>query len=180
MFGKSPKSISTYSVKDDYKQYIPTIKDERIKIYINNRVLDQIDWYDKKSAKNQADYKKCMVLSIVLSASIPVFTLLADKYGITIKLIITAISSTITAISAITALYNYRELWVQYRSNCEILKSVLHRFFTKCGEFSNIDDSKAYEILVMTSEEYLTKEFQTWVASNTPKSNTDQVSSTNS
>jgi hypothetical protein len=122
-----------------------------------------------------------MVTSIILSAFIPIFTLLSDaSYGIIIKILITTLSSAITAISAIIALYNYRELWIQYRSNCEILKSVLHRFFTKCGEFNNVDESKSYEMLVMSCEEYLTKEFQTWVASNTPQSNSNHDSSTSS
>lgn len=178
---KKINTLSTYSIKNDFTQYLPSIEDERIKIYINNRVLDQIDWYDKKSADNQTNYKRYMILSIILSSIIPIFTLLADApYGIIIKLIITTVSSAITAISAIIALYNYRDLWVQYRSNCEILKSVLHRFFTKCGEFSNVEDSKAYETLVMTCEEYFIKEFQTWAASNTPGTNPNQDSSTNS
>lgn len=181
IFSKKKKSKEPkYSPKDDFIQYIPGIQDERIRIYINNRVLEQIDWYDKKSSKNQFYYKVYMIVSIILSAFIPIFTLLADaSFGIIIKIIITTISSAITAISAIMALYNFRELWIQYRSNCEILKSVLHRFFTKCGEFSNVEGSKSYETLVMSCEEYLTKEFQTWVASNTPKSSSDQ-SSTNS
>lgn len=180
MFRKKSNS-EPYSVKKEFDPYLGQIKDNDLKNYIIERVIGQIDWYDRKSSINQNNYKKFMVTSIILSAFIPIFTLLSDaSYGIIIKILITTLSSAITAISAIIALYNYRELWIQYRSNCEILKSVLHRFFTKCGEFNNVDESKSYEMLVMSCEEYLTKEFQTWVASNTPQSNSNHDSSTSS
>ena len=111
-----------------------------------------------------------MIASIILSALIPVITLFSDSAcPLIAKVLITAISSTITAISAIISLCHFQELWIQYRSNCEILQSVLHRFFTKSGEFHNCSDEKALDLLVMTCEEYLTQEFQTWVASNTPR-----------
>lgn len=181
MLFRNKKAKEPYSAKKEFLPYLEQITDSNLKNYIIERVMGQIEWYDRESSKDQACYKGFMIASIILSALIPIFTLLSDvPYRIYIKIIITSISSAVTVISAIIALYNFRELWIQYRSNCEILKSVLHRFFTKSGEFNNIDESKSYEMLVMSCEEYLTKEFQTWVASNTPKSNSNHDSSTSS
>jgi len=177
LFHKTEKIL--YSPKNDFAQYIPNIKNQNIKLYITNRVLRQIDWYDQKSNHNQKFYKIFMITSIILSAIIPILTLLLDNsHNTFIKIIIITISSTITSISAISTLYNYKDFWIQYRTNCELLKSILFRYFTQSGEYKNIDEQTSYEMLVMSCEEYMTKEFQTWLYSNIDKKNNQ--SSTNS
>ena len=179
------KKNADYSLRENFSPYLELIPNGPTKDYIEHRVIDQIDWYNKKSTKNQTNFKRGMISSIILSALIPVITLFSDSaYPLVVKVFITAISSGITAISAIISLCHVQELWVQYRSNCEILQSVLHRFFTKSGEFYDCaSDERALDLLVMTCEEYLTQEFQTWVASNTPRPDnpsTNQDSSTSS
>lgn len=178
------QNVSTYSPKQNFQQYLEYLPDGSKKLYIQNRVLDQIDWYSHKASKNQTLFKRWMVLSIILSGLIPVLTLLSDtSYPLLIKLLITLISSSVTAISAFLSLYHFQDLWVQYRANCEILQSLLHRYLTHTGEFNVTSEDKAFDILVMSCEEYMTKEFQTWVISNTPHSDNQLVfsdSSTNS
>lgn len=63
---------------------------------------------------------------------------------------------------SILYLCEYRNLWIEYRSSCEILKSILHRYFTQTNEFKTTDNNKRFKLLVSTCEEYMTKEFQTW------------------
>lgn len=177
---------NVYHPSQRFKTYIEnnTQLSCQAKLYIENRVLDQVDWYNKKSARNQVLFKRWMITSIVLSAFIPILTLLSDiPCSILIKISITAISSAVTAISAIISLYHFQDLWVQYRANCEILQSILHRYLTKTGEFRNATEDDALNLLVMSCEEYMTKEFQTWVASNTPRpdnQSSSPESSTNS
>lgn len=150
-----------YYDENEFKYYLDNMEDIDTKTYIQERVIRQLKWYEKKSNKNQLWYRILMVISIIMSSSIPVLTLMLDLSYI-IKIIISVLSSSITGISAIIALYNYRELWVQYRTNCEILKSVLYRFFTRRGEFKDLEDSKIYEMLIISCENYITKEFETW------------------
>lgn len=166
---KSPTNPS-YSPSSNFKSYLSATSDGFAKRYIENRVLDQIDWYNAKAGKNQTFFKRWMVASIILSALIPVLTLLSDiPCSFLIKILITAASSSVTAISAILSLYHFQELWVQYRANCEILQSTLHRYLTHTGEFKDRSEEDALNLLVMSCEEYMTKEFQTWAASNTPR-----------
>ncbi len=42
--------------------------------YLQERVDDQIEWHDKKSAWNQKCYKRLRILEIVAAASIPFLT----------------------------------------------------------------------------------------------------------
>lgn len=156
----------------EYQSYLRLLPDNNLKFYIQNRVIDQIKYYDDSAIKKQANYKFWSIISITLSGLIPIFTLLTDTgWGLAFKLIVTTLSSAVTAITASVTLCAYKELWIQYRTNCEILKSVLHRFFLKSGEFKGKTDSELLETLVLSCEEYLTKEFQTWAsATNKPES----------
>lgn len=165
---------NVYDIKDDFMYYLDSMENGNLKAYIEKRVIGQIKWYDKKSSKNQFWYKICMIISIIMSACIPVLTLMLDlPHGIIIKIIISTLSSSITGISAIIALYNYRELWVQYRTNCEILKSTLFRFFTRSGEFKELEDTKVYDVLITSCENYIVKEFETWGSIKINQSNSD-------
>lgn len=116
-----------YNIADEFRY-----NDDTIKSYIQNRLIGQIKWYDNKSAKEQKVYKRLSVISIIITATIPIATLLLDFNCINcfVKILIAVFSSTATILSSINSLYKHRELWVQYRTNCELLKSVLHRYYT--------------------------------------------------
>lgn len=148
------------------KQFLPYLErmpDGPTKIYIQNRVIPQIDWYNGKSIVKQRRFKLLSVVTILLNALIPVATLLTE-YEIAIRILIASISSAAVAINAILALCSYKELWVQYRSSCELLKSILYRFFNRSGEFHPIADQpdQCAQLLITLCEEHFTKEFQSW------------------
>lgn len=150
-----------YSVKDEYKY--DKNNNKTINCYINDRLLSQIAWYDNKSIIYQKRYKTLTILSSVLSAVIPILTLTLDyPFAIVFKFLIAIISAGVSIISSILAINKYKELWVQYRTNCEILKSVLHRYYTHTGEFFSNDDEENFKNLVVSCEKYLTKEFDAW------------------
>lgn len=149
-----------------YQPYLDKMPDSSLKNYIISRVINQIDWYDRKSIDKQEMYKRLSVASIILNGVIPIAVLLSD-YGIIIKLIIATLSSAAGIINTIVALGNYKDLWVQYRLNCETLKSILYRFFLRSGEFKglDIDDPALHNTLVTCCEELMAKEFQAWLSS---------------
>ena len=155
---------SSEYIIDQFKAYLDEMGNSPLKTYIEKRVLDQIIWYDQKSVEKQTRFKKLTIVNIILNAIIPIVVLFSD-YGILVKALVTGLSSSAGAINAIVALCGFKDLWIQYRSNCELLKSTLHRFFLKSGEFRHIadDQSALMDALVASCEEYFTKEFQSWV-----------------
>lgn len=146
----------------EYEQYLQNHPVE-YSSYITNRLIVQIIWYDKSAINKQNKYKKLTIISIILTGIIPVLSLFTGfNYGFLASVLITITSSVSTTILSITNLCEYQKLWIEYRSTCEILKSILHRYFTNTGEFisKNIEDN--FKLLVSSCEEYMTKEFQTW------------------
>lgn len=148
-----------------YKEFEPYLKFCFIpeKTYIEERLINQIIWYDDKAIEKQNKYKKLTIISIVLTATIPLLTLFTRyEYGIIATILITISSATSSTILSIINLCEYHKLWIEYRSTCEILKSILHRYFMKSNEFESLDKKESLNLLISSCEEYMTKEFQTW------------------
>lgn len=154
--------ITEHYLYKEFESYLD-VKDKNKNNYIVNRVIGQIIWYDKKSISYQHIYKKMSIISIILTSCIPVFTLFTRyKYGIIASVIIAILSACSSVIISISSLCEYQKLWIQYRSICEMLKSILHRYFMQLGEFSNNDACDNLKVLAFTCEEYMTKEYQLW------------------
>ena len=80
----------------DYNEY--TEKQQR---YLKYRLLDQIQWYDKKAKHNQKYYKILSVISVIISSSIPILTLFEEKPLVKILIAIAG-----SAVSVITYIIN--------------------------------------------------------------------------
>lgn len=86
------------------------------------------------------------------------------QFNVIVKVIIAILSGSVSVISSMLAINNSKELWIRYRSNCEILKSLLHRYYTNSKEFNLESEEEQFQHLVEISEQYLTKEFIDWAS----------------
>lgn len=68
----------TYDVNNEFTNYLEYIENDKVKIYIEERVIGQIKWYAQKSSKNQFWYKLFMIISIIINGLIPILTLMLD------------------------------------------------------------------------------------------------------
>lgn len=154
--------VNEHYIYKEFKQYLDSCNSLE-KNYIEQRLLGQIIWYDNSAINKQKKYKICTIVSIILTSIIPVLSLFTSyKYGIIAVVMITIFSTSSSVILSIINLCEYHKLWVQYRSTCEILKSILHRYFLKSKEFSSLNEVERLDLLISSCEEYMTKEFQTW------------------
>lgn len=155
--------MSNSYIRDEFQPYLDKLPESALKDYITSRVIDQIDWYDKKSVVKQKMYKRLSIISIVMTGIIPVAVLISE-FGIVAKILIAALSAAAGILNAVIALCSFKDLWVQYRMNCETLKSILYCFFLRVGEFKDmeLDDLALKEILVSRCEEILTSETKLW------------------
>lgn len=152
------EKVNTYNIADEFN--IDTTINGEHKHYITNRVLAQIQWYDKKSIECQKLYKRLSCATIILTSIIPIITLFSDN--IIIKLLIAVISATASVISYIITINTYRELWIRYRSNCELLKSELHKFLNKIGDYKTQDIYERFELFCYNCENCFVEEFISW------------------
>ena len=127
--------------------------------YIKQRLDDQIKWYSAKSSVYQKKYKYWQVIKIVVALSITVLTLwLVDGVEL-LKFIIGILGAFIVFIESFVTIFNYKELWVEYRKTSERLKREKLLFQTKTDPY-NIQES--FGLLVQRCESIMQNENQDW------------------
>lgn len=142
---------------------IGQLKSKNIKHYINTRIIPQMQYYSNLSKKYKKQYRRWMILSIIIGAAIPIASVLADG-GIIIKIIIAAFGSGITAINAYLTLENSKDLWYSYRHSREILLSTLYCYLNDSEVFAHLESQEKKDaLLVEMCEKEITKENSNWV-----------------
>lgn len=129
------------------------------KQYIEERLDNQIDWYDRKSVRNQKWFKGLQVVVIVASASIPFASGYIDETTVYLKLLVGGLGLLIAAVTAVLGLYQFQENWLEYRTTCESLRHEKYLFLTGAEPY-NVDN--AFHLLVERAEGLISKENTNW------------------
>lgn len=88
--------------------------------YLKERVDDQLAWYGKKSAANKNWHHRLQLITLIAAASIPVISLSSSEFYVRL---LVAIVGSITAVAAgIVTLFQFKDLWVDYRTTAEQIK----------------------------------------------------------
>ena len=149
--------------------------------YIEQRLDDQIKWYDKKSSFNQKKHKMWQVIKIMAALFITILSLWAssevnfkEAYEavldnlnlknngplITVSHVIGILGAFIVFIESFIKIFDYEKLWIQYRSTAENLKREKLMFQTKSKPYHT---KEAFMILVQRCEAIMQTEVQGWI-----------------
>jgi hypothetical protein len=128
--------------------------------YIEQRVDDQINYYDTQSKKSQKRFKQLSGIQIMSGALIPIIS------GFSVSIVysewITAfLGVAVTCATAFLSLNKYQERWINYRTTCETLKHLKHLFVTSATPYKS-DDS--FDKFVNDIESVISKENSDWSA----------------
>ncbi len=129
--------------------------------YIEQRLNDQIDWYDRKSGTNQRWFKRLRFAEIVAAAIIPFLSGFAGG-SLPIKVAIGALGVVVAVIASLLGLLQLQEHWIEYRATAESLRREKFLFLTQTEPY-NKDD--AFHLLVQRLEALLSKENADWAQS---------------
>jgi len=137
--------------------------------YLKDRYEDQINWYDKKSIRNQKMYKRFQWVVIILSAITPVLVAI-----VAINPEANETSWSAVVISAIVAIgttalktFKYQENWINYRTTCETLRKEIHFYNAGVGEYKDTDDHEA--LFVERVEALISRENTMWLTTHKSK-----------
>lgn len=145
-----------------FEKWISDVKDPKIVDYIRTRVMGQMEWFGKESTKNKKKYQGWMLASVIVSSLIPVASVFADG-SIGVKILIAALGSMVTAITAFLRLQDYQDQWSNYRYNREYLMSTLYSYFTNTGVFAQFADQAARDrMLIDTCENFIHTDAEGW------------------
>jgi hypothetical protein len=128
--------------------------------YVEQRLNDQLDWYDRKSKTNQRWFKQLRLAEIVAAAIIPFLSGFAGS--LTIKIAIGVLGVVVAVIASLLALLHLQEHWLNYRATAEALKTEKFLFLTQTQPY---DKEDAFHLLVQRVEGLLSKENTEWIQS---------------
>jgi hypothetical protein len=129
--------------------------------YIEQRLNDQISWYDRKSGTNQRWFRRLRFAEIVAAATIPFLSGFAGN-SLPIKIAIGALGVVVAVIASLLGLLHLQEHWIEYRATAEWLKKEKFLFLTQTEPY---DKGDAFHLLVQRVEALLSKESTEWVQS---------------
>lgn len=129
--------------------------------YIENRLLNQIEYYDKSSKKLQKEYYVISITSIVILAIIPVITLLPENLCF-YKYLIAGASALSSILSSILLIRKTKENWLEYRATAETLQSELEKYRCSISSYNVKADNTRLGVLVERCEKIMSAEHAGW------------------
>jgi hypothetical protein len=123
------------------------------------RLLDQVNWYDRKSQNSQGWYKRLKIAQITSAALIPATSLLPAEYA---KWTASAFGVLIAVLETIQQMNQYSTLWVMYRSTAERLKHEKYLFLSAAGPYKGLAEPERLVLLAERVEEHVSTEHANW------------------
>ena len=127
--------------------------------YIEQRLDDQIDWYDIKSQWNQKWLKRLSLIEIVAATTIPFLVGYIGEEIYPLRLTVGFLGVLVAVISGILPLYKFQENWIEYRTTCESLRHEKFLYLTSSEPY-NIEEP--FPLLAQRVEALISKENTQW------------------
>ncbi|WP_138733741.1 DUF4231 domain-containing protein [Modestobacter excelsi] len=118
------------------------------------RLLDQLDWYDRKSSSAQRAFTRLKVVELFIAAAVPV---VAGAGGST--LLIATLGAAVLVLEAVQQLFQWQTNWVLYRSTAEALKHEKYLFLSSAGPYASADRLR---VLAERIEGLISQEHAKW------------------
>jgi len=123
------------------------------------RLIDQFNWYDRKSQHCQYWYKKLKITQVLAAVLIPATSLLPTDCA---KWTASALGILIAVLEAIQQLNQYATLWFTYRATAERLKHEKFLFLSRAGAYRTLSELERLIVLAERVEEHISTEHANW------------------
>lgn len=123
------------------------------------RLIDQRNWYDRKSQHCQSWYKRLKITQVSLAILVPATSLLPSEWA---KIASSLCGVLIAVLEAIQQMNQYSTLWVTYRATAERLKHEQYLFLSAAGPYKGMADDDRLITLAERIEEHVSTEHANW------------------
>ncbi len=126
--------------------------------YLQDRVDDQIDWYDRKSIRAQRWFKWLRAVEITAAGAIPLFAGYGGGAGWSV-MVAGILGALVAVLAAFLSLNQFQENWIAYRTTCESLKHEKFLYLTQVEPYHGKDP---FTLLVQRIESLISRENSSW------------------
>lgn len=121
------------------------------------RLEEQVEWYDRKSAHAQRWFKRLKIAQIVTAAAIPVMAGNSAPAWL-----VGGAGALIVVLEGLQQLQQYQQNWAAYRATCERLKHERFLFMAQAGPYAS--NPQPEEMLAERVEGLVSQEHAAWVS----------------
>lgn len=126
--------------------------------YLQERLSDQIDWYDRKSGWNQRWSKYLQIITLTAAGLIPFISgVLEEAWAV--RLGAGALGVVVVIAAGIQGVFRFQERWIEYRTTAETLKHERYRYLTRSVPY---DTESPFGVLVTRIESLISQENTRW------------------
>jgi hypothetical protein len=118
------------------------------------RLVDQLNWYDRKSVAAQRAFTRLKVVELIIAAAVPVVAGTGRPPWITASL-----GAAVVVLEAVQQLFQWQTNWVLYRSTAEALKHEKYLFLSSAGPYASADRPR---VLAERIEGLISQEHAKW------------------
>ena len=123
------------------------------------RLEDQIAWYDRKSSWNQRWFRGLKVVQIVAGALIAFFAPFREG---ALRYITGILGVVVVILEGVQGLYQFQHNWIQYRATSEELRREKYLWLAKAGPYAAAEHPET--LLAERVEALLSREQTGWLA----------------
>jgi len=133
-------------------------------VYLNDRVDDQLEYYETAANNTKKIFNRMQLLIIILGVLVPVAINFpvelvskehTDALSLGVRLSVTIMSLIVAILTGILNLKKYGDLWLQYRMTEELIKHEKFTYLTRSGKYASDD---AFDKFVQTIESLISHE----------------------
>ncbi|MBK8556796.1 MAG: DUF4231 domain-containing protein [Lewinellaceae bacterium] len=128
--------------------------------YLKNRVVNQIEWYDRKSGILKRRYRRMKVITICLGVLIPVMIVLNDLLAGMGSYIAAVFGAAISAMEGISGMLKDKDTFLSYRATSESLLREQMMYTTLSGPYQQKES--AFQNFVSNCEQIMGGENGMW------------------
>jgi hypothetical protein len=120
-----------------------------------DRLLDQLRWYDTKSAHHKRWFQGLKVAQIVIAAAIPAVAAAGASAALA-----GALGAVIVVLEGMQQLFQFQQNWITYRATAEALKHEQFLFLSEAGPYAGAQRPTA--VLAERVEGLVSQEHAAW------------------
>ncbi len=129
--------------------------------YMEKRVQDQINWFNRKSRCNKRWFYGLKVSEIILALFIPFLSAYITDGCNVLKIAVGLIGILVAAVTGLITLFKLQENWIQYRTMAEMITQEQYLYLAQAGAYK---DPERFRYFVERIESMLTKENSQWAS----------------
>jgi Protein of unknown function (DUF4231) len=120
------------------------------------RLADQLGWYETNAKSNQLWFKSFKVAQIVVAAAIPSAAALGASVGVAAVL-----GSVVVVLEGVQSLFGFQTNWTTYRKTAEALKREQYLYLAQAAQYAGDDREKVLAVIV---ESLISDETTRWAS----------------